>query len=430
MKRFVMDQLVLWKEKENRKPLTLFGVRQSGKTWLMKEFGRTHFAKTAYISFYRNDTARDIFEHNFNIERIIMALSIAADVDITPNDTLIILDEIQDAPRAVEALKYFCEEAPEYAVIAAGSLLGVALHEGISFPVGKVDMLNIYPLSFREFLVAMDESKLADLLTTKDYTLIDAFHDEYIFWLKQYYYVGGMPEVVEYFRTHKTDYRGVRERQNIILRQYRGDFGKHINENQLPRINMVWDSIPMQLAKENKKFFFGQIKKGARSSEFEMAIQWLTDCGLVYKIHRVNKPSIPLKAYIDFSAYKLFVVDVGLLGALADVDAESIIDGNSIFVEFKGAMAEQYVVQQLISDTTYNPYYYTSEKGTYEMDFMVQKGRNVVPIEVKAETNLQSKSLKVYCKKYEPEYAVRTSTAHYMEQDKLTNLPLYSIMNL
>ena len=430
MKRFVMDQLVLWKEKENRKPLTLFGVRQSGKTWLMKEFGRTHFAKTAYISFYRNDTARDIFEHNFNIERIIMALSIAADVDITPNDTLIILDEIQDAPRAVEALKYFCEEAPEYAVIAAGSLLGVALHEGISFPVGKVDMLNIYPLSFREFLVAMDESKLADLLTTKDYTLIDAFHDEYIFWLKQYYYVGGMPEVVEYFRTHKTDYRGVRERQNIILRQYRGDFGKHINENQLPRINMVWDSIPMQLAKENKKFFFGQIKKGARSSEFEMAIQWLTDCGLVYKIHRVNKPSIPLKAYIDFSAYKLFVVDVGLLGALADVDAESIIDGNSIFVEFKGAMAEQYVVQQLISDTTYNPYYYTSEKGTYEMDFMVQKGRNVVPIEVKAETNLQSKSLKVYCKKYEPEYAVRTSIAHYMEQDKLTNLPLYSIMNL
>ncbi len=367
---------------------------------------------------------------NTNIERIIMALSIAADVDITPNDTLIILDEIQDAPRAVEALKYFCEEAPEYAVIAAGSLLGVALHEGISFPVGKVDMLNIYPLSFREFLVAMDESKLADLLTTKDYTLIDAFHDEYIFWLKQYYYVGGMPEVVEYFRTHKTDYRGVRERQNIILRQYRGDFGKHINENQLPRINMVWDSIPMQLAKENKKFFFGQIKKGARSSEFEMAIQWLTDCGLVYKIHRVNKPSIPLKAYIDFSAYKLFVVDVGLLGALADVDAESIIDGNSIFVEFKGAMAEQYVVQQLISDTTYNPYYYTSEKGTYEMDFMVQKGRNVVPIEVKAETNLQSKSLKVYCKKYEPEYAVRTSTAHYMEQDILTNLPLYSIMNL
>ena len=246
----------------------------------------------------------------------------------------------------------------------------------------------------------------------------------------QYYYVGGMPEVVEYFRTHKTDYRGVRERQNIILRQYRGDFGKHINENQLPRINMVWDSIPMQLAKENKKFFFGQIKKGARSSEFEMAIQWLTDCGLVYKIHRVNKPSIPLKAYIDFSAYKLFVVDVGLLGALADVDAESIIDGNSIFVEFKGAMAEQYVVQQLISDTIYNPYYYTSEKGTYEMDFMVQKGKNVVPIEVKAETNLQSKSLKVYCKKYEPEYAVRTSTAHYMEQDKLTNLPLYSIMNL
>ena len=430
MQRFIMDELVSWKDKENRKPLTLFGVRQSGKTWLMKEFGKTQFAKTAYISFYRNNTARDIFEHNFNIERIIMALSVAADVEITPNDTLIIFDEIQDAPRAVEALKYFCEEAPEYAVIAAGSLLGVALHEGISFPVGKVDMLNIYPLSFREFLVAMDESRLAGLLAANDYSIIATFHNEYIFWLKQYYYVGGMPEVVEHFRTHRTDYRGVRERQIMILRQYRGDFGKHINENQLPRINMVWDSIPMQLAKENKKFFFGQIKKGARSSEFEVAIQWLTDCGLIYKIHRVNKPSIPLKAYIDFSAYKLFVVDVGLLGALADVDAESIIEGNSIFIEFKGAMAEQYVVQQLISDTTYNPYYYTSEKGTYEMDFMVQKGKNVVPIEVKAETNLQSKSLKAFCKKFEPEYAVRTSTAHYLEQESMTNLPLYSIMNL
>ena len=429
MYRSAINALLQWKNKDNRKPLIIMGARQVGKTWLMKEFGRTNYDKVAYISFYNNKRMDEVFQNDFDVKRIIMNLNIEAGVTITPGDTLIILDEIQDSPKVLESLKYFCEEAPQYHVVAAGSLLGVTIHEGVSYPVGKVDLLDLYPLNFREFLYAMEEQGLADALETKDYTLIDNFSDKYLFWLKNYYYTGGMPAVVDAFRMHR-DYAEARQIQNDIVRQYEGDFGKHIDTHTLPRIRLVWDSVPMQLAKENKKFFFGQIKKGARSSEYELAIQWLVDCGLVYKVNRVNEPNMPLKAYKSMNAYKLFLLDVGLLGALSELEAESILDGNDIFVEFKGALTEQYVLQQLISDTRYTPYYFGTEKATFEQDFLVQRGKDIVPIEVKAGDNIRSQSLKAYCDKYHPNKAVRFSTLKYIDQGWMENIPLNAVCNL
>lgn len=428
VQRFLMDDLVKWKEKENRKPLILKGARQVGKTWLMKEFGREYFKKTAYVSFYNNQRMKKVFDEDYDIERIIMNINIEANTEVTPEDTLIILDEIQEAPRALEALKYFCENASEYAVVAAGSLLGVAIHAGISYPVGKVDTLELYPMNYREFLCAVGQEQLAKLLIQKNRYVSD-FREKYIFWLKNYYYVGGMPEVVKFYSEHK-DYAEVRNIQHEILEQYENDFGKHTPANELPRIRMVWNSIPMQLAKENKKFFFGKIKEGARAKEFELSIEWLQDCGLITKVYKVNKPAMPLKAYIDFSSFKLYLLDVGLLGALSELDAESILEGNSIFTEFKGALTEQYVLQQLVSDTKYKPYYYAGEKSTYEVDFVIQKGKNIVPIEVKAEENLRAQSLKFYCDKFKPEYAVRTSMSDYRQQDWMVNVPLYAVRNL
>ncbi len=429
MLRFALTRLLDWKNKSNRKPLIIMGARQVGKTWLMKEFGRTCYEKTAYISFYNNRRMNEVFQMDFDINRIIMNLNIESGVAITPENTLIILDEIQDAPEVLESLKYFCEEAPEYHVVAAGSLLGVSIHDGVSYPVGKVDMLDLYPLSFREFLCAMEEKPLSDALATKDYTLIDNFADKYLFWLKNYFYTGGMPAVVDAFRLRK-DYDEARHIQSDIVRQYESDFGKHIDAGTLPRIRMVWDSIPLQLAKENRKFFFGQVKKGTRSSDYEIAIQWLIDCGLVYKVIRVNEPHMPLKAYKSMNAYKLFMLDVGLLGALSELPAESILEGNDIFIEFKGALTEQYVLQQLISDTDYTPYYFGTEKATFEQDFLIQKGKNIIPIEVKAEANARSQSLKAYCDRYHPEKAVRFSTLKYIDQGWMVNIPLYAVCNL
>ena len=429
MKRYAMQQLVDWKNKPNRKPLILKGARQVGKTWLMKEFGRQHFAKVAYVTFYNNQRMKRVFDDDYDIDRIIMNINIEAKVEVTPGDTLIIFDEIQEAPRALESLKYFCENAPEYAVVAAGSLLGVAIHKGVSYPVGKVDTIELHPMSFREFLEAMNEKQLASLISTKNHSMMSDFSSKYIFWLKNYYYVGGMPEIVQYFAEHK-DYQEVRRMQKGILDQYEDDFGKHAANADLARIRMVWNSIPMQLAKENKKFFFGQIKTGARMKDFEVAIEWLLDCGLITKVYRVNKPAMPLKAYIDFAAFKLFLLDVGLLGALSELDAESILEGNEIFVEFKGALTEQFVLQELVAETEYTPYYFATDTSTFEMDFMIQKGKNVVPVEVKAETNQQAKSLKAYCQKYSPEYAVRISMKNYQEEEWLTNLPLYAVSSI
>lgn len=429
MKRYAMEELLVWKNKENRKPLILKGARQVGKTWLMKEFGNLYFENVAYINFDNNQRMKAVFDTDYDIERILMALSIETKQTIHPKETLIIFDEVQEAPRVIAALKYFQENAPEYAVIAAGSLLGVAIHKGVSFPVGKVDMLELHPLSFREFLEAVGENGLVELIEKQDYAMMSAFRDKYDDWLKKYYYIGGMPEVVADFVSAR-DFVRVREIQNNIVTLYENDFGKHTSDNELARIRMVWNSIPMQLAKENKKFFFGQIKEGARAKDFELAIEWLLDCGLIKKVCRINKPAIPLKAYAELSAFKLFLLDIGLLGALSDLEAEVILNGNDLFVEFKGALTEQYVLQQLVSDTAYTPYYFASKTSTCEIDFMVQKNGAIVPVEVKAEDNLQSKSLRVFCEKHKPKYAVRTSMADYRQQEWMTNIPLYAIHNL
>lgn len=429
MERFLISELEKWKHKKNRKPMVLMGARQVGKTWLMKTFGERNYKKVAYISFYNNQAMKNIFESDYDIKRILPYLNIEVGFSITPEDTLIIFDEIQNAPKAFESLKYFYEEAPEYHIIVAGSLLGVALHQGVSYPVGKVDLLNLYPLSFREFLYAMDEKSLADALITKDYNLINNFSEKYIYHLKNYYFVGGMPEVVDSFRQNH-DYNEVRNIQKNILSQYKGDFGKHASANEITKINMVWDSIPMQLAKENKKFFFGKIKEGARSSEFEVAIQWLTDSGLVHKVNRVTEPKLPLSAYKNFSIYKLFILDIGLLCAMSELDAKTILDENNLFVEFKGALTEQYVLQQLICDTNYTPYYFGTDKATFEQDFLIQKENEIIPIEVKASTNVRSQSLKTFSEKYKPKLSVRFSLLPYCDQTWMINIPLFAVCNL
>ena len=427
MKRNIMSDLIRWKNKANRKPLILQGARQVGKTWIMREFGKLHYKYVAYVNMDHNFRMKESFEKDFNIDRILEDIGIETGTKIIAGETLIILDEIQEIPVALTCLKYFCENAPEQHIIAAGSLLGVAMHRGISYPVGKVNILTLHPLSFREFLYAVGEEKLSEFVDciTSDKNV--TFRDKYVEFLKKYYYIGGMPEAVMTYLREK-NYGEVREVQKEILNLYENDFSKHIeSKTELERTRMVWNSVPVQLAKENKKFFFGKIKKGARSSEFEVSIQWLSDCGLVYKVFCVSKPGMPLKAYSDFSAYKLFMIDVGLLGAMTDLDAISILEGNRIFSEFKGALAEQYVHQQIVSETEYVPYYYSNEKSRNEIDFLLQIKSAIVPVEVKAEENLRSKSLKAFVDKFEPEKAVRFSMSSYREQDWLTNIPLWNV---
>lgn len=426
MERYAMKQLEEWYNRKNRKPLILKGARQVGKTWLMKEFGRTQFKYTAYVNFDNNKNMANVFEGDYDIDRILMAINIETGVKVIPEETLIIFDEIQENPKAIASLKYFCEEAPRYAVIAAGSLLGVAIHKGVSFPVGKVDTLELHPLSFREFLLAIGEEGLVSLIEEMNTPLMESFRDKYIDWLKKYYYIGGMPEVVRAF-VDERDFTEVRRLQKRIIEMYESDFSKHTTVNELPRIRMVWNSIPMQLAKENKKFFFGKIKEGARAKDFEIAIEWLLDCGLIKKVCNVSKPAMPLKAYTVFSAFKLYLLDVGLLAAMSEIDAKSILDGNAIFVEFKGALTEQYVLQQLVADTKYTPYYFSETKSEGEIDFLIQKEKEIVPIEVKAEENLRAKSLRVYCDKFKPQTAIRTSMSNYREQDWMINMPLWTV---
>lgn len=429
MKRLLLNNLIEWKDKKHRKPLILWGARQVGKTWLMKEFGSSFFDNYVYISFYNNSRMSSIFEEDYDVKRIINAIEVSQHVVITPGETLLIFDEVQAAPKVVEALKYFCEEASEYHVIAAGSLLGVSIHEGVSFPVGKVDELRLYPMNYREFLLAMGEDRLFEYISNTDYDRINEFSGIYRELLKKYICVGGMPEVVGRF-VENHDYSEAREIQLSILNQYEGDFGKHVSANEMPRIRMTWQSLPMQLAKENKKFFFGQVKEGARQKDFEKAIQWLVDAGLIYKVNKVQKPAMPLKSYVDFSSFKLFLIDVGLLGAMSELDIDSVIQGNDIFVEFKGALIEQYVLEQLVSDTKYTPYYYSGEKSTYETDFLIQKSTDIVPIEVKAETNLKSKSLRAYFDKFSPALALRVSSSDYIDQGWMKNIPLWCVSTI
>lgn len=425
MRRRALEALRNWRESSIRKPLIIRGARQVGKTWLMKEFGRKEYRQTVYINFESNVNLRELFTENFEVNRILAAFEIESGVKIIPGQTLIILDEIQEAKGALTSLKYFQENAPEHHIVSAGSLLGVALGRDISFPVGKVDFLDLYPLDFVEFLDAMGEKNLIDLLTNHDWPLVKGFRLRYIDWLKRYYYVGGMPEAVLSF-SQKKDFEEVRVIQRRILMAYEQDFSKHAPIPIVPRIRMLWNSIPAQLAKENRKFIYGIIREGARAKDYEVAMAWLIDCGLVHKVNNVRKPSIPLKAYEDFGAFKLFLVDVGLLGALAELDVKSILNGNDIFEEFKGALTEQYVLQQLIAYGA-NVYYWSPEKAQSEIDFLIQLAGQVIPIEVKAEENLQSKSLKTYCQKYTPSLAFRTSMSDFREESWMTNLPLYAI---
>ena len=426
MKRFALDRLKEWKDKKGRKPLIIRGARQVGKTWLMKEFGNTCFEKVAYVNFDSNTRMKQVFDGEITVERIILAISAETGVSIDSKNTLLIFDEVQEVPKALSSLKYFCENAPEYAIVAAGSLLGVALHKGTSFPVGKVDFMNLYPLSFQEFLCALGEERFVSILQGTDVEMVTMFKSKYIDRLREYYYVGGMPEVVQIYAETK-DFNRVREIQKNLLNYYQQDFSKHAEVSLVPRLNLVWNSIPMQLAKENKKYIYGQVREGARAKDFELAIQWLLDCGLIHKVQRVNKPSLPLKAYIDFNAFKIFLLDIGLLIAMADLDAQVIIDGNRIFTEFKGALTEQYILQQMIAEVGIEPYYFSTANSKGEIDFLLQGRTSIVPVEVKAEENLRAKSLKVFCDKYQPKFAVRTSMSDYREQEWMTNIPLYNI---
>ncbi len=428
MQRKCLSYLYQWKKKPQRKPLIIRGARQVGKTWIMQEFGTTAFTKLAYVNFESSKRLQNLFEDDFDISRIIVALQLETGVKID-EDTLIVLDEIQEANGAITSLKYFYENAPQYHLIAAGSLLGVAIHQEVSFPVGKVEFMDLYPLDFYEYLTAIGEEQLVSLLNQKDWSLIRTFKDKYIQHLKTYYFVGGMPEAVNAFFTSQ-DFEEVRQIQNNILSAYELDFSKHAPADMVPRIRMLWNSIPAQLAKENKKFIYGLIKTGARAKEYEMALSWLTDCGLVHRVSRITKPGMPLKAYEDRSAFKLFAVDVGLLGAMGSIDSKIILEGHSIFEEFKGALTEQYVLQQLRSAADVPVHYWSAERGVAEVDFVIQLKDRVVPLEVKAEENLQAKSLKSYVAKYQPKTAIRSSMSDYREEEWLTNWPLYGISEI
>ena len=426
MYRFAIERLQEWKSSKYRKPMIIEGARQVGKTWLMREFGRIAYQNVVYINFDSNSQMRELFESDLNVERIVLGLELYAGKKIDAESTLIIFDEVQEVPKALASLKYFCEDAPQYHIICAGSLLGIALHGGTSFPVGKVDFLKLYPLSFREFLMACGNERFVKLMDDGDYTMMTSFRQTYIDLLKQYYFVGGMPEVVLHFADNK-DFNEVREVQNRILAAYEQDFSKHAPNEIVPRIRMVWNSIPSQLTKENKKFVYGMIREGARAKDYEAAIMWLCDCGLVHKVSRINMPHLPLKAYEDTKAFKLFPVDVGLLSCMTGVHQKTLLNGSNLFVEFKGALTEQYVFQQLVTIPGLGIYYYTNDRGSCEIDFLIDDGIEVTPIEVKAETNLKAKSLKTYCEKYKPNRAIRTSMADYKEEETLTNLPLYTI---
>ncbi len=423
MKRNAYNQLVTWKNNPNRKPLIINGARQVGKTWLLNEFGTNEFKNLAYFTCEGSAMLRSVFEQDFDIDRILRSLSVLIGFDID-QETLIVLDEVQEIPIILTALKYFDEQRPDIHIAVAGSLLGITLHEGVSFPVGKVDILNIYPMTFDEFLLAMGKEKLASALIDCDFDIITTLHDTYVEMLRLYYYIGGMPEAVKHYVSTQ-EINSVREIQKRILTGYRQDFSKHAPSKEVARINMVWDSIPSQLVKENKKFIYGAVKKGARAAEFELAIQWLIDSGIVYKIRRVNKIATPLKFYEDIDAFKLFILDIGLFGAMNDTSADSMIIGNNIFSEYKGAFSELYFASQVIPYGM-PTYYYSKENSMLELDFLMQYHDNPIPIEIKAETNVKAKSLRMIYNENENLKCLRFSMLPYAKQDWVTNYPLFS----
>lgn len=426
MERIAFEKLRRWKANTERKPLIIRGARQVGKTWLMKEFAKSAYSQTVYINFESSKHLQTLFLDDFDIPRIIATLQIETGVSIEADSTLIILDEIQEAPGAITSLKYFYENAPQYHVISAGSLLGVALHQNTSYPVGKVEFLDLYPLSFSEFLMACDQHPLLDLIERKDWSMIQRFKGRLIQNLRHYYFIGGMPEAVQSF-CRNNDFQKVRKIQKDILAAYESDFSKHAPLSIVPRIRMIWNSVLAQLAKENRKFIYSLVKTGSRAKDYELALSWLADCGLVYKVYRANKPGMPLKAYEDTGAFKLFIADVGLLGAMGDLDLQTLLVGNKIFEEFKGALSEQYVLQQLKSNSEMVIYYWSADRSTAEIDFLIQYKGKIIPVEVKSEENLKAKSLRTFCHKYAPETAIRTSMSDYREESWMINLPLYAI---
>lgn len=426
MRRNAIKTLKKWKNKPNHKPMIIRGARQVGKTWLMKEFGATEYKNTAYINFENNPVMEELFSVDMDIPRIVEGLELETSEKIVPKKTLIIFDEVQECPNALTSLKYFYENAPEYDIVAAGSMLGVALHNGKSFPVGKIEFMDLYPLSFEEFLEANEAEKFVELLNDIKSENIKVFKSKYINYLKQYYYVGGMPEVVSTFvETH--DYKEVRNVQKTILDAYKEDFSKHIPTATKLKIDLLWDSIPAQLTQESKKFVYKKVKSDSKARDFEEALAWLFDCGLVYKISRATKPALPLKAYEDLKAFKLFILDVGLLSALSSLPARTLIEGDKIFTEFHGALAEQFVLQQLKTLDDLTIAYWISKSNVAEIDFLIQLDGYVIPVEVKATENLQAKSLRFYRKKFTPEKSIRTSLTDYKKDDELYNIPLFAI---
>ena len=425
MERSIYSNLKKWKESPTRKPLILQGARQVGKTYILKEFGAREYSEVVYINCDDNNDMQNMFV-DYDVDRIIRSLSAISGVSIKPSTTLLILDEIQEVERGLASLKYFCEKAPEYHVAVAGSLLGITLHEGTSFPVGKVDMLYMYPMDFEEFLLAMGKEQLVELLRSNSWTALTPLRGMLTELLRQYYFVGGMPEAVKAY-VERGDIWEVRSIHSKIIDAYRNDMSKHAPKQQVQRINMVWNSIPSQLARDNKKFIYGALRKGARANDFEIAIQWLVDSGLVHKVHRISKPVVPLKFYEDMSSFKLFLLDCGLLGALSETPPEQILIGDNVFEEYKGAFTENYVLQQLKSLPRTFVYYYSNDNSTLEIDFVVQHDTHIIPIEVKAEENLRAKSLRQFVTDNSGLHGVRFSMSDYREQDWLTNVPLWAV---
>lgn len=428
MDRLLMDDLVKWKNSKRRKPLILNGARQVGKTWLLKEFGRIQFENVAYVSFDDNPLMAVAFDEGYDIPRLITILQAVTGERIDPSATLIVFDEVQECPKALTSLKYFCENAPEYHIAAAGSLLGILVHEGTGFPVGKVNLLDLYPLSYREFLHATGNGGLCDIIDDGDVSMIDSLALRFTQLLRQYYYVGGMPEAVAAF-TDTGVLADAREVQEQILFGYERDISKHLSARETEYTLAAWKSVPAHLGQENKRFVFGHIRDGARARDYRLAITWLAQAGIATPVRRISKPSIPLAPYADDAIFKLFALDVGLLSAMAGLDETSAIAGNSAFTEFKGALTEQYVCQQLVSDCGLAPYYWSAENSSGEIDFLVQAGSSVYPIEVKAEENLRAKSLRAFNERYEGMSPRRFSMSGFRDQGWMRNIPLYAIGN-
>jgi predicted AAA+ superfamily ATPase len=425
MERSILQDLLKWKQSKHRKPLILNGARQVGKTWVLRHFGEVAYKNVAYINCDREPRMATLFT-DFDVQRILKAIEVITQVPVVAGQTLIIIDEVQEVPRAIQALKYFCEDAADQHIAVAGSLLGIMLHEGISFPVGKVNTMQMYPLSFAEFLKATGKDAFVKVLEEQDWPTAAVIHEQLLDCLRHYFYVGGMPEIVQAYIDGEPMWT-IRDMQNEILNNYIQDIGKHAPPREVMRISMVFRSIPGQLSKENKKFVYGVVKEGARAREFEIALQWLCDAGLVYRVNRVSKPEAPLQYYEDFSAFKLFVLDCGLLGAMSNTSADSVVIGDGVFEEYRGAFTEQYVLQELKAKSELPIFYYSKENSRQEIDFLVQCGQHVIPVEAKSGKNLQSKSFGSFCKEHNPEVAVKTSLLPFKQNSTIINLPLYAV---